>query len=176
MLLVERKNGRGHNSNFVSTHRPLYPGFILLSLVLEEEKRVHKTHIWSAKRSFSSYTTYPFLPPLYFLSSWEYCSRPRPGIKLVKQTHKRGKKTSRETKSLPALLKTAVPEFHISALLSQNSRDIFFSPNGTGTAFLSSADKSFRPIKIQKSALKFQKPITCSSLILLYSNFLHKYM
>ena len=40
-----------------------------------------------------------------------------------------------------ALLKTAVPEFKSSALLGQNSRDIFFSPNGgrTGTAVLSSA-------------------------------------
>ena len=28
------------------------------------------------------------------------------------------------------LVKTAVPEFQSSALLSQNSRDIFFSPNG----------------------------------------------
>ena len=39
------------------------------------------------------------------------------------------------------LLKTAVPEFKNSALLGQNSRDIFFSPNGgrTGTAVLISA-------------------------------------
>ena len=32
----------------------------------------------------------------------------------------------REKGDFLALLKTAVPEFHISALLSQNSRDIFF--------------------------------------------------
>ena len=44
-------------------------------------------------------------------------------------------------KEKQALLNTAVPEFQSCALLSQNSRDIFFSPNGgrTGTAVLSSA-------------------------------------
>ena len=47
--------------------------------------------------------------------------------------------------NMRALLKTAVPEFKSSALLGQNSRDIFFSPNGgrTGTAVLSSATFSW---------------------------------
>ena len=47
---------------------------------------------------------------------------------------------------LSALLKSAVHEFHPLSLPSQNSRDIFFSPNGnrTCTAVLSSAQLSMQ--------------------------------
>ena len=57
---------------------------------------------------------------------------------MLQTTKKRRKKDN------SALLKTTVPEFQSSALLCQNDRDIFFSPNGdrTGTAFLNSADNS----------------------------------
>ena len=50
----------------------------------------------------------------------------------------------RSQQKVTTLGKDVVPVFCPRALLSQNSRDIFFSPNGdrTGTAVLTSADIS----------------------------------